>query len=131
MKQIETREGARRQHRTIAFFAVVQCWLRDLDGLVFSRQHLERLIGLERFKGKRIDWLREDFCELFPYQEILWISGKQNSLASLWVSRRDLSPHLPKGTMTDQQRIEGIPAAGPRIAMFKMWAQPNNVGAAE
>jgi len=57
MKQIDLREGARRQHRSIALFAVVQCWLRNLDGLVLDRQNLERLVGLERFKGTRVDWL--------------------------------------------------------------------------
>lgn len=125
MKQIDLREGARRQHRTAALFAVIQCWLRNLDGLAFSRVHLERLIGLERFKGTRVDWLREDLSEFFPFQEVYWFSGKQNSLGSLFVSRRDLKPYLPSGSMTDKKRIEGIPPEGPRIEMFKMWGRPD------
>lgn len=125
MKQIDLREGARRQHRTAALFAVIQCWLRNLDGLVFSRQHLERLIGLERFKGTRVKWLREDLSEFFPYQEVYWLTGKENSLGSLYVCRRKLKPYLPTGSMRDQKRIEGIPTNGPRIAMFKMWRRPN------
>jgi hypothetical protein len=70
MKQIDSREGARRQHRTIALFCVIQCWMRGLEGLILERQDLERLLGLERFKGTRIDWLREDFKEFFPYQSV-------------------------------------------------------------
>ncbi|HYE35961.1 hypothetical protein [Methylocaldum sp.] len=125
MKQIDLREGARRQHRTAALFAVIQCWLLSLDGLAFSRQHLQRLIGLERFKGTRVDWLREDLSEFFPYQEVYWFTGKQNSLGSLFVSRRELKPYLPVGSMSDKERIKNIRPNGPRIAMFKMWARPD------
>ena len=127
MKQIDLREGARRQHRTIALFAVIQCWLRDLDGLAFSRQHLARLIGLERFKVTRVDWLREDLSEFFPYQEVYWYTSKKRSLGSLFVSRRNLWPYLPTGSMSDSERIEAIPPDGPRIALFNMWARPSKL----
>ena len=43
MKQIEVREGARRQHRAIALYAALQCWLRQLDGVAIERVDLERL----------------------------------------------------------------------------------------
>src|ERR1051325_1190409 len=112
MKQIDVREGAKRQHRTIALFAVIQCWLRDLDGLVFSRQTLERLIGIERFKGSRVAWLIEDLTEFFPHYFDLYFAGKQNSLFSLYVSRKEFAPYFPGGTMGDEQRIAGITAAG-------------------
>lgn len=125
MKQIDLREGARRQHRTTALFAVIQCWLRNLDGLVLLRQHLERLLGLERFKETRVDWLREDLSEFFPYQEVYWITGKQKSFGSLYISRTELAPYLPSGSMTDPKRIDGIPENGPRLAMFKIWSRPD------
>ena len=124
MKQIDLREGARRQHRTAALFAVIQCWLRNLDGLALSRRHLERLLGLERFKGTRVDWLLEDLKDFFPHQQIYWITGKQKSLGSLILSRLDMAGHLPTGSMTTEERIAGIGADGPKIAMFKMWPQP-------
>ena len=125
MKQIDLREGARRQHRSAALFAVIQCWLHNLDGLVFTRMDLERLLGLERFKATRVEWLQEDFTEFFPYQEVFWISGKQNSFASLFVSRLKLKGILPEGTMTDQKRIDGLALDGPRLAMFKIWSRPD------
>lgn len=125
MKQIDVREGARRQHRSTALFAVIQCWLRNLDGLVFSRQHLERLLGLERFKETRVDWLREDLRDFFPYQEVYyWISGKQKSFASLFISRTELATYLPSGSMTNLERIKGIPENGPKLAMFRIWSPP-------
>lgn len=123
MKQIDLREGARRQHRTVSLFAVLQCWMRDLDGLVFNRQHLERLLGLERFKSTRVEWLQEDLREFFPYQQPFWLTGKENSFASLFVSRAPLDGFLPNGSMTNEERLEGILENGPRIAMFKIWSK--------
>jgi hypothetical protein len=98
LKQIDLREGARRQHRAVALFAVVQCWLRDLDGLVFDRRDLERLLGLKRFKGTRVEWMREDFKEFFPYQEVFWMSNARDSFGSLYVSRRELDGFFQEGT---------------------------------
>lgn len=123
MKQIDLREGARRQHRAVALFAVVQCWLRDLDGLVFDRRDLERLLGLERFKRTRVEWMQEDFEEFFPYQKVFWMSNARDSLYSFYVSRSNLDGILPDGEMSDEIRIEGIPKNGPRLSLFKMWGQ--------
>jgi hypothetical protein len=128
MKQINLREGARRQHRSISLFAVIQCWLRNLDGVAFQRAHLERLLGLERFKRTRVKWLEEDLKEFFPHQKTYWLTGKNNSLSSLFVARVPIISHLPRGSMTTAKRIAGIPAEGPRIALFELWrsSQPTS-----
>jgi hypothetical protein len=106
-------------------FAVLQCWLRDPDGLVFLRDHLERLLGLERFKDTRVDWLQEDLCELFPYAEVFRRTEPGKPFHSLYVSRKVLAPFLASGSMTDQQRIARIPANGPHIGFFQMWSSPS------
>jgi hypothetical protein len=124
MKQIDIREGARRQHRAVALFAVIQCWLKGRDGVVFQRQDLERLLDLERFKKARITWLREDLKDFFPYQEFFWSTQAPNSFASLFVCRKPLKGFLPKGSMSNRKRLEGIPWDGPRIDFFEMWSQP-------
>ncbi len=124
MKQIDVREGARRQHRAISLFTAIQCWLKQIDGVALQRHHLERLLGLERFKKTRIKWLQEDLKELFPYQEIRWTAGKTNHFSSLFISRLPLNPYLPKGRMSTKERIEGITKVGPKIEMFKMWKRP-------
>lgn len=132
MKQIETREGARRQHRAIAVFAVIQSWLRGLDGLVFERDQLLRLLGLERVKLTRVSWLKEDFQDFFPFQQDVYLAGKLNaagslnSLAGFWVSRKELAPYFPQGTMGDAERLGRMPKDGPRMGMFKMWPLPNS-----
>lgn len=66
MKQIDVEEGAKRQHRTVALFCVIQCWVRGLDGVILNRSDIERLVGIERFKETRIDWITRDFAEFFP-----------------------------------------------------------------
>ncbi len=130
MKQIDVREGARRQHRTLALFSMIQCWMRGLDGLALYRSHVERLLGLKRFKQTRIDWLREDIKELFPYQEIYWNSDNK-SFSSLFVSRKELTQYLQAGSMTAQKRIDKIPKKGPRIGIFQIWERPNKKKARE
>jgi hypothetical protein len=124
MKQIDLREGARRQHRAVGLFAVIHCWLRGLDGLAFQRRQLERLLGLERFKGTRVEWLREDFREFFPHQEVFWATGKNHSLHSLVLSRVPLTGALPTGAMSTAARIANMRPGGPRVALFEMWAEP-------
>jgi len=124
MKQIDLREGARRQHRTVALFAVVQCWLRNLDGVVLDRRHLERLLGLERFKGTRVDWLQEDLRELFPHQAVFWQTGKNRSLHSIFASRVSLDA-MARGSMSTATRIAKATADGSlRIALFELWGEP-------
>lgn len=125
MKQIDLREGARRQHRSVALFAVVQCWLRSLDGLAFERRHLERLIGLKRFKQSRVDWLQQDFKDFFPHQKVYKYRKKANSFASMVIARKPFDKFLPLGTMTTRRRLKGMRKGGPRIGMFQLWDIPD------
>jgi hypothetical protein len=124
MKQIDLREGARRQHRVVALFAVIQCWLRGLDGLAFERRQLERLLGLVRFKGTRVEWLREDFKEFFPYQEVCWFTGKNHSLGSVIISRVPIAGSLLEGSMATKARVAKVQEGGPKLGMFELWVEP-------
>jgi len=120
MQQIDLREGARRQHRRIGLYAVLQCWHRKLDGVAFSRSHLSRLIGLRRFKGTRIEWLRKDLAEFFPYSSTFY-STDTESFSSIFVSRRPLAGTLPMGELSSIERIRRMGSKGPRLAVFEMW----------
>ena len=125
MKQIDIREGARRQHRVVALYAVLQCWCRQLDGLVIDRLHLERLLGLKRFKDTRMEWLRKDFMEYFRYVSLYKYTHADNSLGSLYVSMVDMEGILPSGGMKDDTRLAAIPAHGPKFGMFEIWPRPD------
>lgn len=86
----EAREVAQRQHRIVALLAVVQCWLRNLDGVVLERHVLERLLGLRSFRESRVAWLQEDLQEFFPYQKVFSSrQGETRSFSSIFVSRKE------------------------------------------
>ncbi len=122
MKQSDNREVARRQHREVALFAVIQCWLRNLDGLVIEREALERLTGIDRFTQTRIGWRREDFREFFQFRHVIPMGTQP--LGSLYVSRRKLEGVLPGGRMSDEERIARAKEAGLRLGLFKIWYEP-------
>ena len=60
--------------------------MKNTDGLVMQRTHLARILGLEHFKGARVDWLTEDM--MFP-PHTLSPHGQRSpkSFLSLFVSR--------------------------------------------
>lgn len=87
MIQVEVREGARRQHRGVALYASLQCWVRGLDGIVICKNDFERLIGLAHFKATRVKWIMEDMAELFPHQWLFRLSDTSH-LGHLLLSRK-------------------------------------------
>jgi hypothetical protein len=123
MKQIDNREGSRRQTRSIGLFLVIYCWVRDLDAVVLNREHLERLLGLQRFKGTRVKWLQDDLKEFFPYQQFL-VYPPKDSFAGFFVSRVDLSEHFPSGRMSDSRRCEIMRESGIKVDEFDIWPRP-------
>ncbi len=88
----------------------MQCWLRGLDGLVFERDDLERLLGLGQFKSKRIELILDDF----PYHEVLLaadkrdVKGDPNSFDCLWVSRKRFIEAAFNGEATTSFRFKHI-----------------------
>ncbi len=91
MEDAALRESARRQHRAVLLFAVIQSWLRGWDGLVIDRSPLERLLGLKRFKQARIQWFEEDAAEFFTDHRTFWSDTPSNSFKSIIVSRKSLA----------------------------------------
>jgi hypothetical protein len=120
MKQIEVREGARRQHRTIALFSIIQCWVNKTDGLVFTRNQLLRLLGLERFKRTRVIWLKKHLKELFPYQRTLPL-GSVERFTHLFISRRPLKSIFPNEETNPKKIVEALESHNLRVHFFSMW----------
>ena len=122
MTQNAAREVARRQHRTVALFAVLQCWIRGLDGrrvdgVCLQRCHFERLTGTRKFEESRKEWLKQDFRDLFPFCHLV---GPKRTF-SLFVSRVSLDPFPSDKDMSDEDRIVAIGKCGPRIEIFQLW----------
>ena len=120
MPQLKEREFARRQHRALGLFLIIQCWVKHADGLILKRVHLERLISLERFKGKRMKWLETDLKEFFPYQRPLY-SGPQQSLSKFLVSRVPFDQYSTE-QIANPTAVVDPPADGRRqIALCSLW----------
>ena len=106
MKQIEVREGAKRQHRMLSLFCVIQCWLRGCDGIRISREQLKRLIGIQKFKESRVGWMEEDFDEMFPHRRSKYDHCPTESFSSIELSREPFE-------------------RDPVIGEFEMWNHPD------
>ena len=61
------KEAVRRRHRSVGHYLSVKACNLNLDCIVLSRRDLEGLFGLVRFKRSRVEWLKEDMKQWFPY----------------------------------------------------------------
>ena len=117
MDQTELRELYRRQHKVVSLFAVIQCWVRHLDGVVFEGAELRRLLRLGRLTQPRVKWLREDLREMFPYQELC---KRYDLFHSLFASRDDLKDFVKTSdVMTTDQRLQNILKGGIKMQRFE------------
>src|SRR5262245_31440895 len=112
------RQSCARTHYILGHYLAVQAWVRGLDCIVLTRADLEFFLGLQRFKSARVRWLQEDLKHWFPHQEAYYRSGAESSIHSLFLSRVPLDEFLPKGTMTTDDRIAGMPSKAPKTADF-------------
>ena len=131
---MDLREAARREHRPLSLFTVLYCWLHDLDGVIFKKDDLLRILGLEKIiRRRRVEWLKEDMCDFFQYAQEVYVAektdlaGQLNSFHSLWVSRRDFPNAFWADALDDKSRLASIAPGGPRIREFEMWSAVNDI----
>ena len=103
-----------KEHRIIGFYLATTAWARQLDCVVLERLDLESMLGLQRFKSARIQWLEEDLQPWFPHQVPFYHTGALSSIHSLFLSRVPIAEHLQRGEMTTEARIQCITDSGPR-----------------
>jgi hypothetical protein len=56
-------------------------------------------------RGRRLNWLRDDIKELFPYQESLQFT-RSGAHKSLYLSRSPFPPHVFSESMLDPKRVK-------------------------
>lgn len=110
------REACRKEHRLIGHYLAVQAWINGLDCIVLERDDLEVLFDLQKFKDIRVEWIKEDLMPWFSGFRAFYYSGKSPS--TLYLSRINMSPYLPKGAMTTDNRIEKLSPKAPKTALF-------------
>lgn len=112
------RDFCRRHHRMIGAFLAIEAWTRGLDCIVLERGTLETLLGLERFKSTRIEWLVADLKPWFAYQKAFYKTRAPSSIGSLFLSRVKIANHLSTGSMTTKERIAKMADDAPRTALY-------------
>ena len=115
----DNRELARYQHRKLSLFCAIQCWTNGWDGIRVSRDQLKQLLALERFRSIRVEWMEEDFRELFPYQR----KCKYRRFPSFELSRRAFEEQtvigeciIPERSISDN--IDTLYEQFPRSLLF-------------
>jgi hypothetical protein len=115
------RELCRRQHRLLGHYLALYAWVKNLDCVALSRQHLQSFLGIERFKTSRLEWLKEDIKPWFSFTTDFWRGGGLNpTFASIFLSRISLDGVLPAGAMTTEQRIAKIATCALRAGLFQL-----------
>lgn len=84
---MEAREIARQQHRKIALYCIVYCWLKNIDSIRVGSATLYSLTNLSRIERSRENFLIEDFKEFFQYVEI--IRDEKDTFDCLLLSRNE------------------------------------------
>jgi len=97
----DNRELARCEHRRTSLFCAIQCWINGWDGIRVSRDQFKKLLALERFKSVRVEWMEEDFRELFPYQR----KYNPSRYPSFELSRRAFEEHTVIGECIIPERL--------------------------
>lgn len=87
------RDIARYEHRIVSVFFTIQCWVNGWDGIRVSREQFKKLLRLEKFNSKRVEWMKQDFQELFPFQRRYYSSLNP----SFELSRRDFNEKVTIG----------------------------------
>lgn len=112
------RDFCQRQHRVIGNYLAIEAWVRGLDCIVLVRSDLEGLFHLQRFKSTRVEWMIADFRPWFPYQQPYYRTNARSSIHSIFLSRVPIGAHLPRGSMTTEERIRRMEDDAPRTARF-------------
>lgn len=85
---------------------------------------LERLIGLERFRRTRVDWMLEDFKELFPYTFVKTSDEQPDHFLLMIASRIPFDGDQILGQLKMLKESKELKQTAPRIEEFLMWEQP-------
>ena len=113
------RESQKRLHKTLGSYLLVKAWEMGVDCIAIQRESLLKFLKLERMKNKRIDWLKTDLKDFFPYQ---WTTNFSSSgtYATLYLSRFEMPIKGKSDSMTDKKRMEKFTNLGLKSAIVKV-----------
>lgn len=110
------RNACCRLHRVIANFFAVKAWCRGADCVILDRKVLDKILNLERMKGSRVKWMRQDMKQWFPYIQAIKYDQK-DSVGSLYLSRINIDDFMVDA-MYDTERARKMNKKGVNTIIF-------------
>ena len=92
------RESNRRRHKLFGAYLTFWAWMHKVDCVVLNRQTLLKFLDIKRMSNKRVDWMKEDLKELFPYASAMY-NTTSGVYSSLYLSRLPYPNNFPWGSM--------------------------------
>ncbi|HMO05108.1 MAG TPA: hypothetical protein PKC67_13550 [Kiritimatiellia bacterium] len=116
---ITYRETHRRSHRTLGVYLILQAWQKNVDCVAVPRGSLLNFLELTRMRNQRIDWIKDDIKDVFPY---VWttVSTGTSNYATAYFSRYPFPEASIRGSMTDVKRCEVMTSSGLKSAVIKV-----------
>lgn len=106
------REFFKRTHRTLAAYLALVAWIRNLDCVAIDREEIVSFWGLaKRVENQRLEWLKSDIKQFFPYVEALFSQGTEK-FGSVFLARREFPSDSFAVTMPDKDRTQFLTDKG-------------------
>jgi hypothetical protein len=110
----------RRQHRLIALYSLIQCWVRGADGLVLTHDDLTKILNIKRLEWSHFAEFASNVREFFPFVVPVYLQSTKQVLAC-FISRRKMEG-VPKNRRIDIPRqIAALKRQGVDVTLFSMW----------
>jgi len=123
----EYRYALRRSHRLVACYLALWAWHHGIDCIALPRGELLPFLRLKRMRDQRVDWLKTDIKDLFPYA---WttVDSTTNAYATLYLSRKPIPADAKKGKMRDVERVDKLTKLGLPAAMANIPKESDMLG---
>ena len=110
----------RRQHRLIALYSVIQCWMKGVDGLVLTHSDLIKILNITRLEWSHISQFAANMHEFFPFVVPVWLPSTKQVVAC-FISRRRMEG-IPRNRQIDiPKQIAALKQQGVHVTTFSIW----------
>jgi hypothetical protein len=113
------RELNRRRHKLFGAYLAFWAWRNKVDCVVLSGRTTLRYLELERMQNKRINWLKDDLKNVFPYSNAMFASSS-GAYAGLYLSRLPFPKDVQWDSMSTFRRVEILNDAGLKTKIAKI-----------
>ena len=110
----------RREHRLIALYALIQCWVKDADGLVLTHSDLIKILNIKRLEWSHIRQFAKNVNDFFPFVVPVWFDPNKQVVAC-FISRRPMKGISQNQRLNITQQISALKKQGVNIASFTVW----------